>query len=171
MKKIMMDYNNPNDFWRHNDYDPYNGMDDEERMTAGCLQGMLYIVALAVAALICSLFASCKSVEYVPVIEHHTDTVRINHTERDSIYIHDSTYVREKGDTMLIEKWHTRWRDRVVHDTTYISKTDSVPKPYPVTQYVEKPLSTPQKGLMVLGGVLIFLGIYRFARWLKGVLP
>ena len=171
MKKIMMDYNNPNDFWRHNDYDPYKGMNDEERMTAGCLQGMLYIVALAVAALICSLFASCKSVEYVPVIEHKTDTLIVTKHQHDSIHVHDSIMISEKGDTVRIEKWHTKYIETQVHDTTYISKTDSVPQPYPVTQYVEKPLSTPQKGLMVLGCVLIFLGIYRFARWLKDVLP
>ena len=31
---------------------------------------------------------------------------------RDSIYLHDSVFVRIRADTVYLEKWHTRWRDR-----------------------------------------------------------
>ena len=32
--------------------------------------------------------------------------------QRDSIYLHDSIFVRIRADTVYLEKWHTRWRDR-----------------------------------------------------------
>lgn len=31
---------------------------------------------------------------------------------RDSIYLHDSVLVRMHADTVYLEKWHTRWRER-----------------------------------------------------------
>jgi len=33
-------------------------------------------------------------------------------THRDSIYLHDSVFVRIRADTIYLERWHTRWRDR-----------------------------------------------------------
>jgi hypothetical protein len=71
--------------------------------------------------------------------------------------MHDSTIV-EKGDSIIkIEHWHTKYVDREVHDTTYISKTDSIPVPYPVEtiKEVEKPLSWWQKTLMWLGVAMV----------------
>ena len=45
-----------------------------------------------------------------------TSTATANHTatqvQRDSIYLHDSIFVRIRADTVYLEKWHTRWRDR-----------------------------------------------------------
>ena len=109
-------------------------------------------------------FCSCKSVEYVPVIEHKTDTVIQTKVQKDSIYVHDSTIV-EKGDSIIkIEHWHTKYVEKQVHDTTYISKTDTVPQPYPVTEYVEKKLTTWQVVLMTIGllslmGIIVFVAI------------
>lgn len=43
-------------------------------------------------------------------------TATANHTaantHRDSIYLHDSIFVHIRADTVYLEKWHTRWRDR-----------------------------------------------------------
>lgn len=44
----------------------------------------------------------------------------------------DSVYVKEKGDTVLIEKYKYLYRDKLVRDTMYISKVDSIQVPYPV---------------------------------------
>ena len=146
-----IDYNNPNDMWRHNGYDPYRGLSDEERMKAGCLQLAGIVGAIIVALLICALFGSCTTTQYVPVPEYHTDTVHISHNTRDSIYVHDSTYTKDAGDTVRIERWHTKYIEKQVHDTIYQSRTDSVPKPYPFVKVVERELTTNQKGLMILG--------------------
>ena len=114
-----MNYNDPNDMWRHNGYDPYKGMSDEERMKAGCMQLVSIVCAVILALLICALFNSCTTTKYVQVPVVNTDTTVITKHQRDSIYVHDSTFVKEKGDTMLIERWHTQWRDRIVRDTIY----------------------------------------------------
>ena len=167
---MIMNYTNPDEFWRHNDYDPYSGLSDEERMKAGCLQLAGIVGAIIAALLICALFGSCTTTQYVPVPEYHTDTVRISHNTHDSIYVHDSTYIKEKGDTVRIERWHTKYIEKQVHDTIYQSRTDSVPKPYPFVKVVERELTTNQKVLMILGAValmaFIVLVIFKLKRFL-----
>ena len=158
----MIDYNNPNDMWRNNGYDPYKGMSDEERMKAGCLHMVGMVGAIIVALLICALFGSCTTTKYVPVIEHRTDTLIQTNLQHDSIYVHDSIMVSQQGDTVRIEKWHTKYVEREVHDTTYISKTDSIPTPYPVEKRVEveKPLTWWQELRLHISNIaLVVLGV------------
>ena len=111
----------------------------------------------------------CKTTTYVPVVEHHTDTLRVVQHHRDSIYLHDSTFVREyiQGDTVRIitEMWHTKYRDRLKTDTLYRSRTDSVPVPYPVVKEVKKPLNFFEKAMMGTGigslvGILFYCIIF-----------
>ena len=116
-------------------------------------------------------FCSCKSVEYVPVIEHKTDTLIQTKVQHDSIHVKDSTIVEKRDSIIKIEHWHTKYVEKQVHDTLYQSKTDSIPVPYPVTQYVEKKLSTWQVVLMTIG-TLTLMGIIVFvAMKLKRFLP
>jgi hypothetical protein len=152
-----IDYNNPNEMWRHNGYDPYKGMSENERMNAGCMQAVAFIVMLIVGLALCALFGSCTTTKYVPVPEYHTDTVRISHNTSDSIYVHDSTYIKEAGDTILIEKWHTKWRDRIVRDTIYQSKRDSIPYPVEVTKEVPVKLTPWQQFRIHLANILLYL--------------
>lgn len=149
-----MDYINN---WMSND--PFQDMSDDERLHAGCLNIIFCVISIAVGLLICAMLGSCTTTKYVPIIEHHTDTLIHTQHHRDSIYVHDSIHVSEKGDTIRIERWHTQWRDRWQHDTLYISKTDSVPKPYPVevVKEVEKSLTWWQQTRMHVGGIVIFL--------------
>ena len=106
------------------------------------------------------MLVSCKTHErIVTVYQHHTDTLIYTKVQRDSIYSHDSIYIKEKGDTVWIEKWHTRWRDRLLTDTLYISKVDSVPKPYAVPEYIEKPLTWWQKTRIYAGNILL-IGLF-----------
>lgn len=160
-----IDYNNPNDMWINNGYDPYKGMNDEEHMKAGCLQLAGILVAIIAALLICALLGSCTTTKYVPVPEYHTDTVRISQNTHDSIYVHDSTYIKEKGDTMLIERWHTKWRDRWRTDTIYQSKRDSIPYPVEVTKEVPAELTWWQRTQMYAGDVLLLLLVVGVAVW------
>lgn len=78
------------------------------------------------------LVCSCRTVKYVPVETIKVDTTYINKLQRDSIYMLDSVYVKEKGDTVLIEKYKYLYRDKLVRDTLYMAKTDSIQVPYPV---------------------------------------
>ena len=134
-------------------------MDPQDQMAAGCFRAVAIIVAFIIAMIVCSFFTSCKSVEYVPVIEHHTDTLVQTNVQRDSVYVHDSVTVTQKGDTVLMDRWHTKYVEREVHDTTYISKIDSIPTPYPVEVKVEKQLTWWQQARMHIGGVVFWLSI------------
>ena len=124
----------------------------------------LIIVMIAAAVAL----AGCKTREVV-VTEHHTDTLRLVQHHRDSIYLHDSTFVREyiQGDTVrsVTEMWPTKYRDRLKTDTIYRSRTDSVPVPYPVVKEVKKPLNFFEKAMMGTGigsivGILFYCIIF-----------
>ena len=99
---------------------------------------------------------SCRSVEYVPVESVKYDTTYINKLQRDSIYQFDSVYIYDKGDTLLITKTKYIYRDKLVHDTTYISKTDSIQVPYPV----EKKLSKWQQFKVDFAGYIFLFCIF-----------
>ena len=130
----------------------------------------LIIVMIAAAVAL----AGCKTREVV-VTEHHTDTLRLVQHHRDSIYLHDSTFVREfvQGDTVRIvtEMWHTKYRDRLKTDTLYRSRTDSVPVPYPVVKEVKKPLTMIEKALMGTGIASIVGLLFYFFILFKKRLP
>lgn len=122
------------------------------------LYSTIWLMKSLVFALIIMLaLTGCKTTEVVTVEKVKTDTTYITKVQRDSIWQHDSVFIKEKGDSVLIERWHTKYINKEVHDTTYVAKHDSVPVPYPVTKYVEKQLSWWQKTLMYAGG---FFGLF-----------
>ena len=124
------------------------------------------VMAVAFLAL---LMCSCKTIEYVPVIEKevHHDSIYFTQVQRDSIWQHDSIMIKEKGDTVRIEKWHTKYIEKLRVDTTYIAKTDTVPVPYEVKVEVPAKISKTQKGLMMIGLLSIMAAIVALAFWLK----
>lgn len=124
------------------------------------------ILGLIACALI-TLFSSCTTTKYVPVIEHHTDTLIQTKVQKDSVFMHDSVEVRIAGDTVTIDRWHTKYISKEVHDTIYQSKTDSVPAPYPVEVIKEVPaeLTMWQRLKMKVGGAAIILLLLAFAIW------
>lgn len=44
----------------------------------------------------------------------------------DSIYLRDSVFVEKRGDTIYQNKWRTHYRERLIHDTLIIRKTDTL---------------------------------------------
>ena len=127
--------------------------------------GMVEMINIAL------LFCSCTKTEYITVEKVRTDTTYINKVQRDSIYLHDSTFVKVAGDTVWIERWHTKWQNHLEHDTVYKARTDSVPVPYPVMKYVEKKLSWFQKTLIGVGILSIMALVIFIAFKLKRFLP
>ena len=103
--------------------------------------------------LLISMLAGCKTIKYVPVESHTTDTLYQVKVERDSVHTTDSIYIHEwaKGDTIYIEheRWRTQWRDRWRVDTVYRSRVDSIAVPYPV----EKPLTKWQQFYLDYGKI------------------
>jgi hypothetical protein len=171
-----MDYNNPNDYWHG--YDPYKGMTDEKRMTAGCLQGACFIVAFIVIVMLCALLGSCTTMKYVPVVEKrtehhwHTDTVRerdSTHTERETIIRElDSAAMARYGIQMqanqrawlvLQKEMENRLRELEHMSAHKDTVRDSIPVPYKVPEYVERKRSTMEWGLLIIGIVALIGGI------------
>lgn len=81
---------------------------------------------------------SCRTTEYVPVEVTKSDTTYINKVQRDSIYQLDSIYILDRGDTVLITKTKYLYRDKLVRDTVYRSRVDSIQVPYPVEQQLTR---------------------------------
>ena len=151
----MMDYNNPNDPWFNTGYDPYKGLNEKERIKVGCLQGAAFVVLIIMGLLLCSMLSGCTTTKYVQVPVVHNDTTIVTKHQRDSIWLHDSTYIKEKGDTVRIEKWHTKYIEKQVHDTTYIAKVDTIREVF--TNEVEKPLTWWQQTKMHIGAIALYL--------------
>lgn len=111
-----------------------------------------------------SALSSCKTRTVVMTVpEVRIDTVMITKWQRDSIWLHDSVHVSEKteGDTVWIEvkKWHTKYVENVVRDTTYIATHDTIPTPYPVEviKEVEKDLNWLERSQMYTGKFVMWL--------------
>ena len=164
-----IDYNDPNDPWRTPGYDPYKGMSDKQKFLASLGQVIGIVLGTVVAMILCALFfSSCTTTQYLPVIEHKTDTVYQNKVKHDSIWQHDSVQIMIKGDSVTIDRWHTKYIESIKHDTTYIAKTDSVPVPYPVEVEVPARLTWWQRIRIYAGGIaLSLLGIWLFVKALK----
>ena len=131
-------------------------------------------VGSVVLLLILLLLSGCRSVQYVPVVEHHTETI----TERDSIIQHDSiidiqqTIIREVDSVTMaqygieLKNMQKAWliqTDRLQKQVNELLQSkidsvvihDSIPTPYPVIQEVAKPLSWWQKLQITLGDVFM----------------
>ena len=126
-----------------------------------CCAWGLWICVLMMIAL---WLTSCTTTRVVTVPEVKTDTTYITKQQRDSIWLHDSIHVTERGDTIMIEKWHTKYIEREVHDTLYRAKTDSIPVPYEVIKEVPRKKSTIELvvfciGIIAIMALVLFLGL------------
>ena len=115
------------------------------------------------------LMSSCKTVEYVPVIQHetHHDSIYFTKVQKDSVWLHDSISIEAKGDTIRIEKWHTKYVTKIDTVVKYKSVTDSIPVPYEVPKYIDKPLKWWQKSLIWTGILALMVVILICARWVS----
>lgn len=112
-------------------------------------------IVLCVMAIIAAMMASCTTTRVITVETLKHDTTYISKIERDSVWMHDSIHIKEKGNSVIIERWHTKWRERLLIDTVYKSKVDTIPAPYEVIKEVEKQLSWWQKTQMIAGDVML----------------
>lgn len=118
--------------------------------------------------ILCAVFlcccCACSMPKYLPV-----ESVKIEYRDnfiRDSIYLYDSIYLKEKSDTLILERYRYLYRDRWIRDSVFVCDTICVPYPVEVIKQVKRPLSGWQNfqvwcgriGLsLVLGVVLYFI--------------
>ena len=125
----------------------------QQLMNSGCGTPVLYAIIIAVIM----LFSSCATKTKI----EYRDRVSI-----DTLYRSDSTIIREKGDTVFLEKYKYIYRVKELRDTVNVTDTITVVKPVEVTKEVNK-LHNWQVGLMVLGGAAIALGGYKLIKFIK----
>lgn len=131
------------------DEDEYQDYDEHE----GCAVAASVIMTWAgiMTALIILFCSSCTNAKYVPIESVRTeykDKIRDVHTT-DSII--DTRFVYVKGDTVFGYRDRIKWRDRFIHDTVSVVRTDSIPVPYPV----ERKLTWWEQTKMDFGGMAL----------------
>ena len=145
---------------------------DEKDFNRALGKVIKWLVVWMVILFVLALLASCKQVEYVTVEKVRTDTTYITKWQKDSVWLHDSIHIKERGDTVMIERWHTQWRDRLRVDTIYLATHDTIPQPYPIetVKLVEKELNWWQRLRLWIGnigllGILGVIGFYGVKLW------
>ena len=130
-----------------------------------------WMMACALFGFVLFFLFGCTKTEYITVEKVRMDTAFIMKWQKDSVWLHDSVYITEKGDTVRIEKWHTKYIEKVLRDTAYIATHDTVPQPVPVIKMVPAELSWWQKIRLILGDFVMLailgLAVYWGLRFLK----
>ena len=119
------------------------------------------------------LLSSCKTTSnttaIVPVHSATHDTILLSKVKYDSIYIDRWQRIERKADTVFYDRVKTEFRYRLLRDTVYKTRTDTIPvvKQVPV---VKKERYTPPftkflacLGIIALGAISIFI-LFKFKR-------
>lgn len=114
--------------------------------------------------LACILFCGCRTTKVTSdTYNVRTDTVYMNQVRVDSVLLHDSIFQKEylQGDTVVVYKYVSKikYRDRIVTDTCYVSKTDTV-RVEVLKEVVKRPSiwsTLKAVGFGMVGGVLLLL--------------
>ena len=109
--------------------------------------------------------ASCSP----KIIEHvRTETVYKDRIQRDSLYVHDSIFVSQyiKNDTVYLDKYVYKYayKDRFVHDTTFIAKHDTTTVTKEVPAKLTKMQQWKQDSYGWLLAILFALAIWCFRK-------
>ena len=109
------------------------------------------------------LLGSCKVKEKiveVSIPQIKTEIKYIDKVKYDSIYLKDSVYIVQKGDTIYNNKVAYRYKYKYLKDTVTVNKIDTITKLQKVTEIkVKNQLNTIQKVLIYIGlfSILLFL--------------
>lgn len=109
------------------------------------------------------LLGSCKVKEKiveVPIPQIKTEIKYIDKVKYDSIYLKDSVYIIQKGDTVYNNKVAYRYKYKYLKDTITINKADTITRLQKITEIkVKNQLNVVQKVLMYIGlfSLLIFI--------------
>lgn len=131
-----------------------------------CSVSVLIVLLFFLLLLCCSCTKRVYETQYVdqPVYLH--DTLRSTIYSHDTTIIKDSVYFAIKGDTILRERYNTKWQIKVAHDTImrFVEKPVEVVREKNVEKRVEvNRIYWWQKMLMgigVIGVVVIGIMIY-----------
>lgn len=122
------------------------------------------IYFLILILLVC--FMACKGTERIvelPVTKtEYKDRVV---EKKDSVYVHDSTYMYVGGDTVYLYKYRNVYRDKILRDTVSVVRVDSITVPYPV----ERKLTFWEKAQMNILKVFVVVICSALLFWLAKI--
>ena len=104
--------------------------------------------------IIAILLYSCKSATYIPV-----ENTKIDYRDnlvRDSVIRYDSVYVKDKGDTLILERYKYLYKNRIVKDSIFINDTIRIPYPVEVVKPVKAALTSWQNFQIGCGRIALF---------------
>ena len=123
----------------------------------------IWIIAAAWIMIIW-LCSSC-STQYVPVESVRYDSVFFEKIRKDSIFVQDSVFIRQKGDTVFKDKFHVVYKYVLQRDTMLTVRRDSIPVPVPV----EKKRTWWEQTKIDVGGyavtIIVIYVLCRLMRW------
>ena len=111
---------------------------------------------------------ACGTIKYVPIESVRTEYRNI--ATIDSVFLRDSIFVKEKDDTLIVEKYRYLYRDRIIRDSVIVRDTLRVPYPVEVVKEVKKPLTGWQNFQVWCGRIAFVVGLFGivyFVRKLK----
>ena len=127
---------------------------------------IIFLIMIVVA---CTLIgcATSKKASGVAVASAH-DTVYFNKVMYDSVYIDSWHHIFHRADTVVVEKTKLEYRYKLLRDTVFRARIDSVPVIMEVEVVREvKHVPWYAKVLSVLGGLLLFLILFKILIYFK----
>lgn len=121
------------------------------------------LLFLFLLVLLLLLLSSCKTTSTSAIVPVHSathDTLWLSKLKYDSVYIDRWQRIERRADTVFCEKTKTEFRYRLLRDTVYKTRTDTIPvvREVPV---VKKERYTPPftkfLAIIALGAISIFI--------------
>lgn len=101
--------------------------------------------------LVCVVMVGCRTLPEPVAVRVERDSIYLSSVERDSVFVRDSVTIREKGDTVYRDRWRVEYRERVLRDTAYIARNDTITN----VVEVERALSWWERTRMAAGDVAL----------------
>ena len=134
------------------------------RINKNRILGWIGRIAMADAMLLIWPMCSC-STQYVPVESVRYDSVFFEKIRKDSIFVQDSVFIRQKGDTVFKDKFKVVYKYVLLRDTMLTVRRDSIPIPVPV----EKKRTWWEQTKIDVGGyavtIIVIYVLCRLMRW------
>lgn len=131
---------------------------------------LLFLLFLVLLLLLLSSCGTASTSAIVPVHSATHDTILLSKEKYDSVYIDRWQRIERKADTVFCDRAKTEFRYRLLRDTVYKTRTDTIPvvKQVPV---VKKESYTPPftmflacLGIIALGAISIYV-LLKFRKW------
>lgn len=127
----------------------------ESFVKGGCTAWVVCILAM--------MMVGCKTREVVVTVpEYHTDTLYQSKVERDSIWMKDSVVIKTGGDTIMVDRWHVSYKEKVLVDTVYEHAVDTLTKVVEVPVGNASTITKWQKLRMTLGDIALIVMLFIF---------